>query len=346
MQEQENKEILPELEAKQEQVQEVFVEYINSEAEKPDSLKEVSPFLYTERTENHWTQFWLLLCMVGVGLVAASFFSLLVVKLMMPQVKLFNLEKELFNPANVTAMKVMQLGSTILMFFLPAVLFALIIRKKPFSFIGFNCKVSFQQIGLVLVIACMAILAGGVLSDLNERIPISKHLQESFKKAEEAYNQQVLAIAKMNNLKDYLIALIIIALTPAIVEETFFRGTLQQFFIRWFGNPWIAILFTSIIFSAIHFSYYGFLTRASLGIVLGLLFYYSKNLWLNILAHFLNNAIAVTLLYVYSMQGKPPKDALDDHFPIVLGLVSAAILVYLIFQFKKASEVVLKENEV
>jgi len=280
--------------------------------------------------------------MIGIGLITASLFSLLAVKLMIPHAKIFNLEKELFNPANATAMKVMQIGSTLLMFFLPAYLFATIAYKKPFTYLGFNKKVSYQQILLVIGIACVAIIAGGLLSDLNERIPISKHLQDSFRKAEDEYKEQVMAIAKMNNLFDYLMALMMIALTPAIVEETFFRGTLQQFFIRWFGNPWIGILITSIIFSAIHFSYYGFLTRAGLGIELGLLFYFSKNIWLNIFAHFLNNGIAVTMLYADKLQGKPlSKDALDDHFPITLGIISFILLIYLIIRFKKASEVVL-----
>ncbi len=298
-----------------------------------------------DRKENYWSQFGLLIGMIGVGLITASLFSLLAVKLMIPHAKIFNLEKELFNPANASAMKVMQLGSTILMFFLPAFLFATISNKKPFTYLGFNKKISYQQILLVIFIACVAIIAGGLLSDLNEKIPISKHLQESFRKAEDEYKEQVMVIAKMNNIFDYLTALLIIALTPAIVEETFFRGTLQQLFIKWFGNSWIGILVTSIIFSAIHFSYYGFLTRVGLGIELGLLFYYSKNIWLNIFAHFLNNAIAVTILYGDKLQGKPlSKDALDDHFPIVLGVISFVILIYLIIRFKKASEVVLYQT--
>ena len=334
---QEQEELFPEQEMNIGQGKEIDSAITLSESEDLEQSASISN-RYSQQTVNHWTQFGLLLGMVGVGIIAATFFSIIIVELMVPNAKLFNLEKDLFNPANASALKVMQLVSTVFMFFLPSFLFALIINKKPFSFLGFNRKASFQQIGLVIVIAFMAIVAGGVLSDLNERIPISKHLQESFRKAEDAYQQQVLVIAKMTNFKEYLIALLIIALTPAIVEETFFRGALQKFLVSWFGNPWIAIIVTSIIFSAIHFSYYGFLTRASLGIVLGLLFYYSKNLWLNILAHFLNNAIAVTLLYVYSIQGKPPKDALDDHFPFLLGLISIATLIYLIVIFKRASE--------
>ena len=340
---QEQEELLPQQEA--EIIKETEITAIVKEAETEEPIKTIFYNPYKTQGMSNWSQFGLLLGMLGVGILAASFVSLLVVKLMMPHSSIFNLEKEMFKPENASAMKVMQLASTLMMFFLPAFLFATIVHKKPFSFLGFNKKISLQQIGFVIIIAWMAIFVGGILGDLNERIPIPKHLQDSFRKAEDAYNDQVLAIAKMNNIKDYLLALIIIALAPAIVEETFFRGTVQQFLIRWFGNPWIAIFVTSVIFSAIHFSYYGFLTRASLGIILGLLFYYSKNIWLNILAHFLNNAIAVTILYIYSLHGKPPKEALDDHFPIWLGIIGGVFLFLALMKFKRASELVLNQNK-
>jgi membrane protease YdiL (CAAX protease family) len=132
---------------------------------------------------------------------------------------------------------------------------------------------------------------------------------------------------------------------PAIVEETFFRGTMQQLFISWFRNPWAGIIVTSILFSAIHMSYYGFLTRAMLGVVLGLLYYYGKSIWLNILAHFLNNAVAITLLYVYSLKGKVSKDALEDHYPLWIGLMATIILIFLLIIFKKKSEDFLTKDE-
>jgi len=224
---QEHEELQTQQEAEKIKDTEITAMVQEAETEVQDNTMIYNP--YKAQGMSNWSQFGLLLGMLGVGILAASFVSLLVVKLMMPHSTIFNLEKEMFKPENASAMKVMQLASTLMMFFLPAFLFAIIVHKKPFSFLGFNKKVSIQQIGYVLIIAWMAIFVGGILGDLNERIPIPKHLQESFRKAEDAYNDQVLAIAKMTNFKEYLLALLIIALAPAIVEETFFRGTMQQF---------------------------------------------------------------------------------------------------------------------
>ncbi len=295
---------------------------------------------------NSFTQFGMLLAFIGCGIIAATVATLLIAKLMAPGLSILNLESLMSNPAYAGASKVIQLVSTVIMFFLPAYLFAHFAFGNPLQHLGFkNVSVSWQQLLLVSGIAFMAIFVGGGLAELNERIPISKSLYDSFKKAEDAYNDQILSMAKMNNALDYLIALFIIALMPAIVEETFFRGTLQQFFIKIVGNAWVGIIITSIIFSAIHMSYFGFLTRTSLGIVLGLLFYYSKNIWLSILAHFLNNAIAVTSLYIFSIQGKPMKEALkDDHFPLWVGLSAGALLVWFLVSFKQKSESILAQN--
>jgi membrane protease YdiL (CAAX protease family) len=78
-------------------------------------------------------------------------------------------------------------------------------------------------------------------------------------------------------------------------------------------------------------SYYGFLARVALGVVLGLIFYYGKNIWLNIFAHFLNNGIAVTQLYILTRSGKNIKEVMnDDSLPFVPPGYSTAIAAFVI----------------
>jgi len=78
----------------------------------------------------------------------------------------------------------------------------------------------------------------------------------------------------------------------------FFRGVIQKKLKNILNNPHIAILITSFVFSAIHMQFFGFLPRFFLGMILGYLFYYSGNLWMPIIAHFINNALAVLLMYL------------------------------------------------
>ena len=131
--------------------------------------------------------------------------------------------------------------------------------------------------------------------------------------------------------------MIVIGLLPAIFEEVCFRGGIQNILTRWFKGPWIAIILTSIFFSAIHISYYGFLVRLILGVVLGLIFYYSGSLWLSILFHFLYNGLQVTALYVSTISpDKTPKD-IEKSFPLWVGIISLVFIIYAFIHFRKIS---------
>ena len=136
----------------------------------------------------------------------------------------------------------------------------------------------------------------------------------------------------MKNFTDYLISLVIMALAPAVFEETFFRGGMQNLLHRWTGKPILAILLTSLLFSFIHFSWFGFLPRVALGVVLGLIFYQTGNLWLAILAHFFNNALVVSLMYYLKLQGKPIDGVMKDTDPLWVGVV-ATVALYCLFRY-------------
>jgi membrane protease YdiL (CAAX protease family) len=138
----------------------------------------------------------------------------------------------------------------------------------------------------------------------------------------------VMAMAQMKNTKDFLLVFLVLACAPAIFEELFFRGMIQQFLVNWSKKPFISILLTSIIFSAVHLSYFGFLPRLALGMVLGYIFYYTKSIWLNILLHLVNNGYIVVALYMASRQGKLQEAIASDSdaLPLYVGVIALALI--------------------
>ncbi|HNN31096.1 MAG TPA: CPBP family intramembrane metalloprotease [Chitinophagaceae bacterium] len=274
--------------------------------------------------------------LIGVSFIIASFAAAGFWRVFTGK-SIFTMQEDMANPAFANAARWTQLIAAAIMFFIPAFIYARIVNPNPFQQLGFNNVISGKQFFLVLLIALCGMALSGSLGTLNEMIPISKEWAAKFKNAEDAYNKQVLIIAKMNSFKEYLFAMVVIALAPAIFEEVLFRGALQRLFQHWFKNISLAIVVTSIIFSIVHFSYYGFLARAGLGIILGLIFYYSRNIWLCIWAHFINNGLAVTALYVLGLQGKNPETALKDNFPIIYGAAALIIIIFLLLTFKKES---------
>ena len=318
------------------------------------TFKDYMPKQQPPAPMSHGVQFILLMSLIIGGLILAAIVSAIIIFTMMGGSFSALSVTEIMKPEHANANKVLQIASTLALFFAPAFVFALIVHRKPLQYLGFNSKISAKQIGLVILVAFTGLFLSGALGEVNELIPISKGLRTYFKKLEDDYTEQMMAMIQMKNIADYLVSLLLIALAPAIFEEVFFRGTVQQLFTNWFKKPWVAILITSVIFSAIHMSYFGFLPRAMLGIVLGLLFYYSKNIWTNILAHFLNNGIAVTQIYILSQKGKIDKKALDalnnTQFPIGIVLLLAATTIFgmviWLYLFKNESDKILAKTQI
>jgi membrane protease YdiL (CAAX protease family) len=95
------------------------------------------------------------------------------------------------------------------------------------------------------------------------------------------------------NLMDYLVGLLVIAVTPGICEEVMFRGTMQSAYSRMGDKK--AILISALLFGMFHFNLLNLLGPLFLGIVLGIIRYKTDSLYGSILGHTINNGIALTL---------------------------------------------------
>jgi len=294
---------------------------------------------------NYWNQLAVLIGLVGVGLIIGG-----VIALVLPFIVDLNagikmstnpaqFMDRLLKPENAALLRWITFITSFFMFFLPTVLYALICHKKPFAHLGFKKNNNIKSAGVVILIMLAALPLVSALQDLTTLFPWSKATLLKFKLAEDAYNQQVAVIARMDNFTDYIISLVVIAFLPALFEETLFRGGIQNLLSRWFKKPVLAIIVTSIIFSAIHGSYLGFLSRFALGFVLGWIYYRTGNIWLNIIGHFFNNAFAVTAMYLFTKGGKfPDPSKIDGQIPLWVGLASIAALYGLFSFFNKVSE--------
>ena len=280
--------------------------------------------------------------LTGGALVVASLASL-AIWMMMTGIPFPSKTSEILQPQFYKVNMVMQAVSTFLIFFMPVHFFAMICYKKPYEFMGFNFRINHKQFFLVVGILILTFPLSGALSELTKMIPLPQDWAMKFKAMELARQSQEAALIHIDSLSKFFISLFVIALLPAIFEETFFRGGLQNFLTRWFKNPWAAIIFTSLIFSLIHLSYYGFIVRFALGVILGCIFYYSKNLWLSILLHFLFNGVQVVALYVITITGVKDKKDLETSFPIWTGAVALALLIYLFKLYKTTSAIELSK---
>jgi len=208
-----------------------------------------------------------------------------------------------FNQENINQLKITQLISSVFIFIIPPLLFSYFENDQYLKGLGFNSKFKRQNILIILMIIlfsqplvayCMQ-LNLDFINFITDYIP---KVIEGMKQMEDSAEEATMAFLKMDNIGDLLFNLFLIAIIPAIGEEMFFRRVIQKKLKNILRNPHIAILITSFIFSAIHMQFFGFLPRFFLGMVLGYLFYYSGNLWMSVIAHFINNALAILLMYL------------------------------------------------
>lgn len=278
--------------------------------------------------------FFMLIAFAIAGVFIASLISIPVWQAM-TGISALKMEEAMKDPANSDAVKVIQCIQAVVGFLLPAIITAIMLNRRPMKLLGFSARINWIQIGLVFAIMLAGIFASGFFSYVNDHLPVSNSWKQQFDEMESDYNGMVQAILSLNSVSDYLVALIVMAFLPALCEETLFRGGLQNYMTRWTRKPWLSIIVVSILFSALHFSFYGFLSRLFLGIMLGVLYEYSGRLWLNIIAHFFNNAIAVTAIYILKLQGKPIEQAIADKSSTWVGVFALPVLIALIIVFRK-----------
>jgi membrane protease YdiL (CAAX protease family) len=291
-----------------------------------------------------WAQLGILIGFVSIGLILTGIIQLIIGKSLIspgtPVQEMGNeMMKALFKPENVGYLQLSQIAGTIFLMFLPSVIYSLVCNGKNKLWLGFSKYINIKQVLLgFLIIFCANIIASPAADLSKEIISHFPSLDKWAQGLENDYNNQVMAMSNLKSWGQLVTAIVIMAFFPALFEEIFFRGAIQNLFLRWWKNPWLSIIVTALVFSFIHNSVYLFISRAILGFALGLMYYQSKNLWVNIIAHFLNNCVAVIQLFAITRSSeKIDISKLNDHFPIWIELLCLLVFYLLFFLFKRVS---------
>ena len=235
------------------------------------------------------------------------------------------------DPINLNLIKMVQIISSVGMFVIPALVYAKLQNRDWLGYLKIIPVPTYLALlTIVIMFAASPALEYTTLLNKGMKLP-------SFLKEVEAWMlQQELKMEfltkkfiVMNSFSSLLVNLLMLAIIPAFGEELIFRGGFQPIFTRWFRNYHVAIWLTAIIFSSIHFQFYGFLPRMFLGALFGYLFVWSGSLWLPILGHFLNNALAVFTAYWYQQQGLSI-DKMFESEPSSPALISISLIIFIV----------------
>ncbi len=287
--------------------------------------------------------FFMLIGLAILGFVFSGAVGALILKLSTGE----SIQDAFKNPANANILRIVQVLSVIISMFIPTLIVASIMNRKPFRLLGFREEVNFRQVGLVVLIVIVSLFIAGAFGYLSKQIPLSPGIKEISDNLEKTYTAQVEIMLNLKTFGGYILSLLVIAFIPALCEEMLFRGGLQNFLTKATKIPWLSIILVSILFSLVHFSFYGFLPRLFLGMMLGLIFHLSGNIWLAVAAHFINNAIAVTSAYVMVQQGIKFDEAMNKDLPTFYwGFLTLPLFVLFLWALKKNSPVETDSNQI
>lgn len=101
----------------------------------------------------------------------------------------------------------------------------------------------------------------------------------------------------------YIVQLLIVAVMPAICEETLHRGFILSSFRR-FKNKWVIIAIMGVLFGLFHIQPEKYLATGALGCALTYLMLSTDNFVMPMAFHFLNNGVAITLTYLMTLFDK------------------------------------------
>lgn len=294
----------------------------------------------SDKGMSYMAGFFMLIALGIGGMIIGGLLGMPIVAMMSGKSIFFvaeNLQDMMGNPAYLREMQVIQSISSIAGFFLPTIFTAFRLSREPLNLTGFKGSISSKQWLLTILIIVAGLALSGALGYFTYKLPFPINWRISFDNLENNYAEAAAGLVNLDSVPELILSIIVLAVIPAICEETFFRGGLQNYLYRATGKWWMSIIVVSIIFSAVHFSIYGFLSRVMLGIILGLLYQYSGKLWLNIFAHFINNAAAVIMMYNEKAAGKTMQQILNDKDGSYLGFLAIPIIVLLFMQYRKVN---------
>jgi membrane protease YdiL (CAAX protease family) len=230
-------------------------------------------------------------------------------------------------------MREMQFISQLCIFIFPPLLLACLFSDNYKEYLRIDSAMNGSTIFWTILSMILVVPALNFTICLNQQLTLPeflKPLEDQIRIMEEQSAKLTEALLYTHNTFDFIFNILVVAVFAGIGEEFLFRGIFQNVFGKFIQNHHIVIWSVAILFSTIHFQFFGFLPRMLLGVYFGYLLYYTQNIWIPVLAHFTNNCITVVLFRIF--QDDPQEmeaiDSIGYGSSWWLAVVSLALFVF------------------
>ncbi len=233
----------------------------------------------------------------------------------------------------------------VMMWMVPAIGTAVLITRRPAEFLMVrrNVDVLTALTVCLTLVASMPVMNGIIKWNAGLELPESMHsIAQWMRNADDSANEMVKALIGGNSIGSLIIGVLIVGVLAGLSEEFYFRGTMQRLFVTSNVNRHIAVWTTALIFSAIHFQFFGFVPRLLLGAYFGYVVLWSRNIWIGVIAHSFNNTLAVVAMWLTPDRMTVDLNTIGTDFSSSEKYLSASsllltcVLIWIVFRLCKA----------
>ncbi len=229
-------------------------------------------------------------------------------------------------------------GQNILAFIFPAMIaWRICFHRSPIHAMKADAVPSFKILAFSLIVYAIGIPALNQIVYWNQEMHLPEILagfENWCREMERMAEEQTEGLLNSTNIGVALMNILVIGILTGIGEEFFFRGALQRMLIHCKVNPHAAIWTAAIIFSFLHFQFFGFVPRVLLGVWFGYLYWWSGSIWVNVFAHALNNSLVIVSAWCinkgYLSEQFDMFGVSSDSFP-VWALISALAVTFILY---------------
>ena len=184
----------------------------------------------------------------------------------------------------------------ILAFCLPAIILAKFSSDNWRNWLKLTKAPSLKAINGVILVYIISMPAMEWLIEWNSNLHLPASMASleptlrSWEESSQAISDTLLAA---HGFIPVLVGVLVIGVLTGFSEELFFRGGLQGILTRSSIGTGTAVWLAALIFSAMHFQFFGFFPRLLMGVFFGYLLVWTQSIWVPMFAHILNNSIVV-----------------------------------------------------
>ncbi len=240
---------------------------------------------------------------LGIGVLFGAFFAMMVIVGIGVGIFMFAIGDTQLSAKGLRIITVVQ---DVFVFVVPAVIAAIVVTRLPANLLAVTAKPKLTSIIMAIAILVVSMPAMEYIISLNQSLSLPESfgwIEEYLKKMEDSAADAVNTLAGGTSVGDLVVGVLIVGVLTGFSEEIFFRGAMLNLFMSTRMRKHLCVWLVAIIFSFMHFQFYGFVPRILMGAFFGYLIWWTGSLWVPVIAHAFNNSLVVVVQWISARNG-------------------------------------------